>query len=149
MLETKLMRAASQNWGLSFSGCAAVIAVILAVVLFRQSEPSYERKTLTQWLYVHDPDFDWMPNDFYGHIHNELWEKVIAGGYRAAAVAQDALQPAQEPYPATVAVQKMGTNTIPYLLRFIAAKPTSSERLWQWVGPRVPAKLGRFILQTA
>jgi len=58
-----------------------ILALVTLWLRGHKQEPAYQRKSLTQWLYNEDPDYVRMPNDVYGHIHNELWEAVVNGGY--------------------------------------------------------------------
>src|SRR5690348_10436198 len=60
-----------------------VVAALLAWFGLRNREPVYLGKTLTDWLYDKNV-FQFMANDVYGHIHNELWDAVVAGGHAAS-----------------------------------------------------------------
>jgi HEAT repeat protein len=81
-----------------------------------------------------------MPNDFYGHIHNELWEEVVAGGYaaRARQVGSHGTIPNSPVEPAVVALRKMGTNAIPRLLELVSAQPDVVERWSAQLSQKLP-----------
>jgi len=132
-----------------------VLAGILTCTLIRfaarSREPVYQGKTLTEWLYNNDPDFVWMPNDLYGHIHNELWESVVAGGYAARdSATNEPVHPdiAPVPDPAMVATRQIGTNAIPRLLELIASRPSVVERSRDLLTPKLPARFSRFLYTT-
>lgn len=140
-------------------GCRSVIyfglAGILTATLFgyawRRREPAYQGKSLTEWLYNSDPEFVWMPNDIYGHIHNELWDAVLAGGYAARDRATNqpgAPNPTPILDPATVATRQIGTNAIPILLELMAAQPSVVERTRDSLAPKLPNTLSFFLNRT-
>jgi hypothetical protein len=122
----------------------AILTVSLAAILTRQPEPSYNGRTLTQWLYSTNPDVFFMPNDFYGHIHNELWEGVVAGGYAARLTQTNQPQLAYlrcKPPPVTEAVEHMGKDAVPRLVQLMNRTPGPGERLLNRVGPHLPSWL--------
>jgi hypothetical protein len=130
---------------------AGILTATLIGYAWRGREPAYQGKTLTEWLYPSDPDFVWMPNDIYGHIHNELWDAVLAGGYAARDRATD--QPAKpnpnlRQDPATVATRQIGTNAIPRLLELMAARPGAVERSRDYLAPKLPGFLSFFLNTT-
>lgn len=106
-----------------------VLSVLCLLLAFRRTrEPSYGGRTLTQWLMNTNPDAIWMPNDFYGHIHDEFWERLVAED--STTNHADSEQPAAEDVatnltdtdaqnvdPAaaeiTTAVRQIGTNGLP------------------------------------
>ena len=50
---------------------------LLRLVFKGSNEPNYGGKTLTQWLLNTNASWVWIPNDVYGHIHDELWFKLV------------------------------------------------------------------------
>ena len=134
-----------------YFGLAGILTATLLALASRRCEPVYEGKTLTAWLYNSDPDFVWMINDFYGHIHNELWEAVLAGGYAARdSATNQAVCPVLSPIPnpAIVATRQIGTNAIPRLLELMAARPSVLERSRDAITPRLPGTFSRFLYTT-
>jgi hypothetical protein len=134
-----------------YVGLAGILIATLIGYAWRRREPAYQGKSLTEWLYNSDPDFVWMPNDLYGHIHNELWDAVLTGGYAARNHATN--QPAglslpPMPDPATVATRQIGTNAIPLLLELMAARPSVVERSWDYLAPKLPGALSFFLNRT-
>ena len=128
------------------------LAVMLVVAGFwlvsRPREPVYQGKTLTEWLYNNDPDFIWMSNDCYGHIHNDLWDELGRGGYVARGTATNQPAPTninQQLDPAVVATRQMGTNAIPRLLELMASRPTAVERIRESLASKLQLKVSRFI----
>jgi len=89
-----------------------------------------------------------MINDFYGHIHNEFWEAVLAGGYAARdSATNQAVRPVLSaiPNPSVVAVRQIGTNAIPRLLELMAARPSVVEWSRDALALRLPGILSRFL----
>ena len=128
-----------------------LIALVIIWLVSPDREPRYQGKTLTAWLYNPDPDFVGMPNDVYGHIHNELWETLLAGGYAAREKQTNQFMftgPGLEPDPGTVATLKIGTNAIPRLLKLMASRPGMGERFRAAVGPRLPSRVSLFLFRT-
>ena len=111
-----------------------VFAGVLSLALLgglglRNREPVYAGKTLTDWLY--DKDYtSWMPNDVYGHIHNEFWEALLAGGYSAGQAETNCVyKNGDQPIDmGLLATQRLGTNAIPRLLELLSSQPWLSER---------------------
>jgi len=132
-------------------GLAGLLIATLIGYAWRRREPAYQGKTLTEWLYNSDPEFVWMPNDIYGHIHNELWDAVLAGGCAARdrATNQPARpSPTPRTDPATVATRQIGTNGIPLLLELMAARPGVVERTRDSLAPKLPGALSFFLNRT-
>ena len=68
--------------GRRWRGVLVFLTVLLAVgwgwsLWRREREKVYSGRSLSQWLRPTEADFVWMPNDVYGHIHDELWEQLI------------------------------------------------------------------------
>ena len=92
---------------------------------FRNREPVYQGKTLTNWLYDEDHTV-WMPNNVYGHIHNELWEALVSGGYAARErETETAFRGGGDESvdPGVFVTQHLGTNAIPRLLELLSSRP--------------------------
>lgn len=109
----------------------------------RLAEPRSEGKTLSQWLVNQDPDFLWIPNDLYGHIHDELWYKLIEDPPTTTASQQ--FQP-ESPEPQKYrAIRALGTNALPTFLNWLVAKPSVWDRRRAWVAGRLPRAWGERI----
>jgi hypothetical protein len=109
-------------------------------------EPVYQGKTLTDWLYDKTVS-QFMPNDIYGHIHNELWEAVVAGGYAARKSESNSSYLTNTPEdPAIAATRQIGTNAIPRVLDLSASRPGLLERGQDLIGPKLP-RLANFLYQ--
>lgn len=111
---------------------ALVLALALAGLwawrLSRPAEPEYDGRTLTEWLYPTDPDFEWIPNDLYGHIHDELLAQLESGEpWTATKVRTD--QAPLDGGPRRAALRSLGTNALPWLLDWMASRPRPTERL--------------------
>lgn len=130
----------------------ALIALSLAPVLTRQTEPSYKGKTLTEWLYSTNPDIVFMPNDFYGHIHNELWEGVVDGGYAARSTVTNPSpvgHSGRQSIEATEAIERIGRTGVPRLVQLMNSSPGPGERFLNTVGPHIPPWLFNFLRQSS
>lgn len=107
-----------------------------------------------------NPDAIWMPNDFYGHIHDEFWERLVAEDSTTnhadseQPVAEDVATnltdtDAQNVDPAaakiTTAVRQIGTNGLPRLIELMSAKPTTWARWKGAMTEKLPSRLGDFI----
>jgi hypothetical protein len=119
---------------------AALLLAVLPVVL-RNREPVYAGQTLTRWLAVDNPQFVWMPNDVYGHIHNELWDAVVAGGYSVQRQQTKLRYDSGTILPspkALQAVRAMGPKALPCLINLMSSQPFWGEQFWNWRGPYLP-----------
>jgi hypothetical protein len=113
--------------------------IFLLLVRGRSNEPTYGGKTLTQWLRIHrpDPGTFWQPNDFYGHIHDELWYRLVEVTKRsneASTVVEATTVPESSgggPVIAedVIAVRQIGTNAIPRLIQLMASKQTPVQKV--------------------
>jgi hypothetical protein len=142
------MNSCARFRSVGYFGLVGILATPLIGFVLRGCEPVYQGKTLTAWLYNRDPDFVWMPNDFYGHIHNEFWEAVKAGGYAARdRTTNQPIHPERVPIPspAVVATRQIGTNAIPRLLDLMAARPSVVERSRDALARRLPGTISRFL----
>jgi len=87
-------------------------------------EPVYKGKRLSQWLYNESPDFTWIPNDLYGHVHDELWAELR----KEDPNSKEATRNYVLSYPPKTEWQ-IDARAIPSLLSWMAAKPTAYDRL--------------------
>jgi hypothetical protein len=115
--------------GLLLVGAAA------AWLVLRPREPEYAGRTLNEWLYNEDPGFIWIPNDVYGHIHDEFQDQLESGnpwppasGYRSWYIPEES--------PKGEALLHVGTNALPWLVGWMASKPRPLERFRDWVRTR-------------
>ena len=125
---------------------AGIAILLLSVpILFlckRSNEPSYGGKTLTQWLLNTNADWVWIPNDIYGHIHDELWS-VVKGEVSPADFNSPGswkTEPAVD--ERCKAVRNIGTNGLPSLIQLVSERPTSQATLGRAIADRLPGKLG-------
>jgi len=119
-----------------------VLIGVLAILWWNRrpttaKEPVYEGKTLSQLLFHGQADFIWMPNDFYGHIHDELWSELVS----PPVVEETRSPPAIQVYNP---LSRIDTNTIPLLLQWMGAKSTPWDRIRDMIAERLPLKLGFF-----
>jgi hypothetical protein len=132
-------------WRLMLTSAAAV--VLLGWFGLRNREPAYAGKRLTDWLYEKDPNAVWMANDVYGHVHNELWDAVVAGGYAARGQKTSSpfwTQPSAPAEPAVVATRQIGTKAIPRLLELMSSGPGLFERVQDRASEKLPT-VGNFL----
>jgi hypothetical protein len=117
------------------AGLVLVLVLALAGWILRPHEPVYEGRPLSAWLDNADPDFVWIPNDLYGHIHDEFlgwlesgepWPPATGAPHGGAPTAA----PTRGNHP------PIGTNAIPWLLDWMASKPHPLERLRTFIQTR-------------
>ena len=124
---------------------AAVLAtvIILFLVSERPGEPGYAGKTLTQWLLDTNADWIWIPNDVYGHIHDELWSAVCDTNSET-----DSSGPVLWTRPPAddviLAVRHIGTNGIPRLIQLMSSRPSPWTAMREAIVERLPDKLGLY-----
>ena len=127
---------------------ATVIVLVSMVILFlvseRPSEPGYAGKTLTQWLLNTNADWVWIPNEVYGHIHDELWLKLVESMKTSNTVSIDTWRERGElvTNDMAFAVRAMGTNGIPQLIRLMSPRPSCWSTIRGTIAERLPGKLG-------
>jgi len=134
--------------------------VILFIVSERPNEPSYDGRTLTQWLLNTNANWVWIPNDLYGHVHDELWYKLwnpgavhgstqnelcsdVVGQDRGTNFAEAVswkIVPAGEEL--CHAVNHIGTNGIPRLIQLISSRPSTWAKMRDAIVERLPEELG-------
>ncbi len=137
-----------------------VAIVILFLVTERPNEPSYDGKTLTQWLLNTNANWVWIPNDVYGHVHDELWYKVwnpgdvygstqnelwsdVNGqdyGTNFTGAVSWKIVPAREEL--CHALGHIGTNGIPRLIQLISSRPSTWAKMRGVIAERLPEELG-------
>src|SRR5215469_16360635 len=82
-------------------------------------EPVYDGKTLSEWFFPMAWDFNWIPNDLYGHIHDELWDQLVRPSDSLPAsskvIAVD---------PGAAGPPHLDTNAIPWLVGWMGVQPT-------------------------
>ncbi len=135
---------------------------ILFVVSERPPEPGYAGKTLTQWLLNTNASWVWIPNDVYGHIHDELWSKVcnpvVVDGsarneIRSDLIGQDSRtnftgvvswRIVPPPGEVRLAVRRIGARGIPRLLELISSKPGPWAKMRGAIAERLPGKCGEW-----
>lgn len=113
----------------------ALALVLTGALVWRQSgpgEPEYDGRTLTEWLYPTEPDFEWIPNDLYGHIHDEFLAQLESGEPWTSPKAPAEIA-SPDGSPQRGALRSMGTNAFPWLLDWMASRPRPTERLREFV----------------
>ena len=118
------------------------LAGLWAWRLSRPAEPEYDGRTLTEWLYPTDPDFEWIPNDLYGHIHDELLAQLESGEPWAATKVGTVLA-SPDGSPRREALRSLGTDALPWLLDWMASRPGAAEWLRGYVRRRFAFPLFR------
>jgi hypothetical protein len=124
----------------------AIVVLVTLMLLFlvseRRNEPRYAGRTLTQWLLKTNADWIWIPNDAYGHIHDELWSVVSGQDSETnltGPVSWELNPPTGE---ACLAVRHIGTNGIPRLIQLISARPSPWAAIRRGIAERLPGKFG-------
>ena len=127
---------------------ATVVGLVSIVILFlvseRPREPGYAGKTLTQWLLNTNADWVWIPNDVYGHIHDELWYVVSEQVSETNFTGPVSWKVVPAPDALCIAVRHIGTNGIPRLIQLISSRPSPWARIRGAIADRLPVKLGEF-----
>ncbi len=144
-----LRDASARDWGT----WALVLAILaLAIVglsaLRARSMPSFQGKTLARWLLQPDAPVEMIPNDLYGHIHDELWERLVNPDPSRTAqvgVSPDPARTSPEE-PLKLALDEMGTNSLPLLLDWIVSRPTAWERARGRAFQFLPVRVQMWIL---
>ncbi|HWX18986.1 MAG TPA: hypothetical protein VN578_03665 [Candidatus Binatia bacterium] len=116
--------------------------ILLFLVSARPNEPSYAGKTLTQWLLNTNADGFWIPNDVYGHIHDELWSVVSGPDSETNLTGPVSWQPVPVPDEVFMAVRHIGTNGIPRLIQLISSRPGPWATIRGAIAARLPQKWG-------
>jgi hypothetical protein len=129
-------------WQTTVVGLVSI--VILFLVAEQPSEPGYAGKTLTQWLLNTNADWVWIPNDFYGHIHDELWFKIVESMKTSDTVSIDTARERGEfvTNDMAFAVRAIGTNGIPQLIRLMSSRPGRLSTIRGTIAERLPEKWG-------
>ena len=119
-------------------GIGAALVVAITFLFGRggfQFEPRYGGRRLSQWLRNSDPGFVWLPNDVYGHIHDEFWGQLTA----PSPVSSDtAGQPVG--VPAAVGTKpELGLEAVPWLVTWMNERPTVVDRMVTQLSPHLPS----------
>jgi hypothetical protein len=129
------------------------LALVLGAATFwvgwGESEPVYGNRTLSQWLYPGDPDFIWLPTDVYGHIHDELWETLVSPPASTGAGASASESDLQSLRRSFVRSQSpaLGPEAIPWLIRWMAQRPTVLDHLLTSLRPHAPGVLQGWLMR--
>ena len=113
-------------------------------------EPVYSGKYLSEWLLPTDPGFVWLPTDVYGHIHDEMWDKLIALG-KPPVVSQDSTQSSSTVSAQFAAIApddrrpNLGPEAIPWLVRWMEAQPSAMDHLVTRAAPWLPLAARQFL----
>ncbi len=130
-----------------------VLVAVAGVLLLSRppKEPVYAGKTVTQWLLDTNADGFWIPNDVYGHIHDELWSKLVDSMKGSNTVGGTPWSASEERLRSeqAVPIRAMGASAIPQLVRLMSARPSAWTRARAAVADRLPARLGRIIYPDA
>jgi hypothetical protein len=121
-----------------------VSIVVLLLVSERPREPGYAGKTLTQWLLNTNAGWVWIPNDVYGHIHDELWSVVSGQDSETNFTGPVSWKLVPAADDLCMAVKHIGTNGIPRLIQLISSSPSPWARIRGAIADRLPDKLGEF-----
>ena len=120
-----------------------VVFVALIAGFFWSSappEPVYAGKPLSQLLYDGSPDFVWIPNDVYGHVHDELWNRLTN---RTNDLTSAGVGPVSQASAAgRDEAAQIGTNALPCLVHWMGRQARAWDAVRDWVGDLLPAKLG-------
>jgi hypothetical protein len=103
-------------------------------------EPVFGGKRLSEWLFPMAWDFDWIPNDVYGHIHDELWERLIHPSDSSPASAM-----ATASGPGVAGPPHLDTNAIPWLIRWMGARPTRWDLVRHRLADHLPDRLAKLM----
>ena len=100
--------------------------------------PVCSGKSLAELLHPDDPDFEWMPNDFYGHVHDELWySMVLPAATNPLPVSQN--QTNATPFP------DIGTNAIPWLIQWLRTTPNGWDSAKEKMAEHLPARISQWL----
>ena len=124
------------RWAVCF-GIGAALVVAIAVLFWRggfQFEPRYGGRRLSQWLRNSDPDFVWLPNDVYGHIHDEFWGQLTAPSPDSSDTAGQTVA-----VPAAIGTKpELGLEAVPWLVIWMSERPTAMDRVVPRLLPHLP-----------
>ncbi len=96
---------------------------------------------MSQWLRNSDPGFVWLPNDLYGHIHDEFWGLLIAPPQVTSDPARPQETPTNTPTAPTPVdpVPKLGPEAIPWLVTWMGERPSALDRVVRRLLPHFPS----------
>ncbi len=131
------------RWGVAV--LVVLIGVLVGLLLERsEPEPRYAGRSLSQWLHSEDPDFVWIPNDLYGHIHDELWEKLVAQSKPVPTAPEASQATAARPSLARQDQPSLGPEAIPWLVKWMHRRPTELDHTVSRLLPHVPDLIRRW-----
>ena len=120
-----------------------LFGVLLGAVWLWRENHSPKRSSaygkLAQRLYNSSPDFFWIPNDVYGHIHDELWSQLVSAADEPEPVAQSVGSSPRR--SSALESDRIGTNAIPWLVQWMSAQPTVGDSIRRMIAPLVPVWL--------
>ena len=124
---------------------AGVVAALLRDT--SETEPRYGGRSLSEWLHSEEPDFVWMPNDLYGHIHDELWGQLVAQSKPVPSAAE--IPPATNAPTSVVRADQppLGPEAVPWLVKWMQRRPTQLDHAMTKVRPYVPDLIQRWCLR--
>ena len=99
-------------------------------------EPRYDGRTLSHWLRNTDPGFQWIPNDFYGHIHDELWSQLTQSSPVPSGASPGQSNAASGPVGPKL---ELGVEAVPWLVSWMRARPSGMEHLVASLLPHLPS----------
>jgi hypothetical protein len=111
-----------------------VLALLSGPLRTGPLEPLVDGKRLSQILHSDAPDFEWMPNDFYGHVHDELWGALTTPPSNETPGSWTNRWP-PEVKPA------IGTNAIPCLLQWMQTRSTGWDRFRDRLAGHLPPSM--------
>ena len=125
---------------------ASVLAMAMGVHYWQRylRQPRYDGKRLSEWLYPKAPDFIWIPNDLYGHIHDELWGRLVDPS-GAPLWAQKGLGFE----PGGIEPPQLDRRALRWLVRWMGAQPSRWERLRHQIARHLPTKIAAWVDQSA
>ncbi len=103
-----------------------------------------EGQPLSVWLHAVDPDDYWIPNDVYGHIHDELWVRLIGPSEVSGTTTDGTRNPWSAIWSQGTQV-RLGTHTLPWLIRWMETRPTGWDRVAGSISRWLPASLARHV----
>jgi hypothetical protein len=112
------------------------VVTVLCWLRVVEFEPRYAGRTLSQWLRNSDPGFQWIPNDVYGHIHDDLWSQLIP----PPPVPSDAPPGQSNAASGPVGPRlELGVEAVPWLVAWMRERPSGLDHLVASLLPHLPS----------